>query len=64
MSNALMSAASMLDGAGKKKSLDIDVNSPGAKAAAGGSLTPKFNDAEYIHDTLYDNKKLKNVTGV
>lgn len=64
MSNALMNAASMLDGAGKKKSLDIDVNSPGAKAAAGGSLTPKFNDAEYIHDTLYDNKKLKNVTGV
>ena len=61
MSNALMSAASMLDGAGKKKSLDIDVNSPGAKAAAGGSLNPKLNPNDYLSTKL---KKLKNVTGV
>lgn len=65
MSNALMSAASMLDGAGKgKKSLNIGVNSSGVKAAAGGSLNPKLNENDYIHDALYNNKKLKNVTGV
>lgn len=72
MSNALMGAASMLEGSGKgKNSLNIDVNSSGVKAAAGGSLNPKLNENDYIHDALYDNKKLKydnkklkNVTGV
>ena len=59
MSNALMSAASLLDGVGKgKKSLNIDVNSSGAKAAAGGSLSPKLNPNDYL------STKLKNVTGV
>lgn len=59
MSNALMSAASLLDGVGKgKKSLNIDVNSSGDKAAAGGSLSPKLNPNDYL------STKLKNVTGV
>lgn len=40
------------------------MNSSGVKAAAGGSLNPKLNENDYIHDALYDNKKLKNVTGV
>lgn len=62
MSNALMGAASLLDGVGKgKKSLNIDVNSSGAKAAAGGSLNPKLNPNDYLSTKL---KKLKNVTGV
>lgn len=55
MSNALMGAASMLEGSGKgKNSLNIDVNSSGVKAAAGGSLNPKLNENDYIHDALYD----------
>lgn len=59
MSNALMSAVSLLDGVGKgKKSLNIDVNSSGVKAAAGGSLNPKLNPNDYL------STKLKNVTGV
>jgi hypothetical protein len=58
MSNVLMSAASMLDGVGSKKSLNIDVNSAGAKAAAGGSLNKNINPNDYL------STRLKNVTGV
>ena len=63
MSNAMMSAATMLDGPGKaSKPGKVDVSSPQAKAAMGGSFVPKINENEVLYSQYSD--KLKNVTGV
>lgn len=63
MSNAMMSAASALDGTLKaSKPGKVDVSSPQAKAAMGDSLVPNINEAEVLY-SKYSNK-LKNVTGV
>ena len=63
MSNAMMSAASALDGTPKaSKPGKVDVSSPQAKAAMGGSVVPKINENEVLYSQYSD--KLKNVTGV
>ena len=63
MSNAMMSAAPMLDGLGKgKAAAKIDVSSPQAQAAKQGSLVPKVNDNKVLYG-MYDNI-LQKATGV
>ena len=63
MSNAMMSAAPMLDGLGKgKAAAKIDVSSPQAQAAKQGSLVPNVNENEVLYG-MYDNI-LQKATGV
>lgn len=63
MSNAMMSAAPMLDGLGKgKAAAKIDVSSPQAQAAKQGSLVPNVNENKVLYG-MYDNI-LQKATGV
>lgn len=63
MSNAMMSAAPMLDGLGKAKAAaKIDVSSPQAQAAKQGSLVPNVNENKVLYG-MYDNI-LQKATGV
>lgn len=63
MSNAMMSAAPMLDGLGNgKAAAKIDVSSPQAQAAKQGSLVPNVNENKVLYG-MYDNI-LQKATGV
>lgn len=63
MSNAMMSAAPILDGLGKgKAAAKIDVSSPQAQAAKQGSLVPNVNENKVLYG-MYDNI-LQKATGV